>query len=646
MSAYSPFIIIGILNGSVYAMAALGLTFTYRTTGVFNFGQGAIGAGAAYFFYELRTQHHIAWPLALGLTVLIFGIAIGLALERLSRTRGMSTPGMRIVATVAVMVVFQALIIIRYGGAPIALIGQQIIPLHQFTVFGAAITSTQIFVTAFVAVAAIGLYLWVQHTRIGARSRAVVDNAELLALAGVNPNGVRRWAWCVGCTFAVVAGVLATQVLGSLESNLLTLLLVNAFAAVAIGAFRSLPLTYAGGLIVGLVTALTTKFVGPYPALGGLPEAMPFLLLFAVLLLLPSNRNRVLRRRIGTSSTTGPGSVRSRIAMFGTGAIILVLAPHVIDQTKLPGLTGAVVGATLFFSLGLLVRLSGQVSLCQYTFAAVGAVTFSHLMTGLHLPWGVAVLLSGLIVVPIGAALALPAIRLSGVYLALATFGFGILVSNLFYNSSFMFGVAGFIPAPRPAGFTSPLSYYYLVLVVVCACAGVVFLIHRSRIGRLLRGMADSPTVVETNGTDLRTLKVTVFCISAFLAGIFGALIGPVTNSITPTSFDPFNSLTLLAVLAIAGAGVIRYGFVGGIGLFLIPVFISNATVANYLPLLFGVSAIATAALVGSAGNFQRRLARWKSRVIGRGTPGEETDLPAPAVVSGSADRASLGVER
>jgi ABC-type branched-subunit amino acid transport system permease subunit len=340
-------------------------------------------------------------------------------------------------------------------------LGQAIIPLHRYVVFGTLITSTQIFVTAFVAAAAIALYLWVQHTRLGAKSRAVVDNAELLALTGVNPSGVRRWAWCIGCAFAVVAGVLATQILGSLDSNLLTLLLVNAFAAVAIGAFRSLPLTYVGGLVVGLVTTLTTKFVGPYPALGGLPEAMPFLLLFAVLLLLPRNRERVrvLRQRISTASRTWSSSVGSRIAMFVGGAIILVLAPHVFDQTKLPGLTSAVVGATLFLSLGLLVRLSGQVSLCHYTFAAVGAVTFSHLMTGLHLPWGVAVLLSGLIVVPIGAALALPAIRLSGVYLALATFGFGILVSNLFYNSSFMFGMGSFIPAPRPAGFSSPLSY-------------------------------------------------------------------------------------------------------------------------------------------------------------------------------------------
>jgi branched-subunit amino acid ABC-type transport system permease component len=645
MSAYTPFIIIGILNGSVYAMAALGLTFTYRTTGVFNFGQGAIGAGAAYFFYELRSQHHIAWPFALVLTVLIFGIAVGLALERLGRTRGMSTPGMQIVATVAVMVTFQALITIRYGGAPISLIGQGIIPVDQYVVFGTVITSTDIFVTAFVAAAAVGLYVWVQHTRIGARSRAVVDNAELLALAGVNPNGVRRWAWCIGCTFAVVAGVLATQVLGSLDPDLLTLLLVNAFAAVAIGVFRSLPLTYAGGLIVGLVTALATKFAGPYPALGGLPAAMPFLLLFAVLLLLPRNRERVLRQRIVTSLKRAD-STRSRAAMFGAGAIVLVAAPFVIGQAKLPGLTGAVVGATLFLSLGLLVRLSGQVSLCQYTFAAVGAVTFSHLTAGLHLPWGVAVLLSGLIVVPIGVALALPAIRLSGVYLALATFGFGILVSNLFYNKSFMFGDVGFIPAPRPAGFTSPLSYYYLALVLVCVCAGIVILIHRSRIGRLLRGMADSPTVVETNGADLRTLKVTVFCISAFLAGIFGALIGPVTNSITPTPFDPFNSLTLVAVLAIAGGGVIRYGFVGGIGLFLIPVFISNATVANYLPLLFGVSAIANVALAGSADNFRIRVARWKNRVFGKRNAGEDPDLPTPAVASGPEERASLGVER
>src|SRR5207237_8607812 len=93
----------------------------------------------------------------------------------------------------------------------------------------------------------------------------------------------------------------------------------------------------------------------------------------------------------------------------------------------------------LFASLGLLVRTSGQVSLCHIAFAAVGASTAARAV-GAGFPWPLAVLVGGLMAVPIGALLAIPAIRLSGVYLAIATFGFGLVMQRLFYASMLMFG--------------------------------------------------------------------------------------------------------------------------------------------------------------------------------------------------------------
>jgi len=123
-----------------------------------------------------------------------------------------------------------------------------------------------------------------------------------------------------------------------------------------------------------------------------------------------------------------------------------------------------------------------------------------HFANGLKLPWLLALLLAGLVAVPVGAFVAIPAIRrLSGVYLALATFGFGVLLSNVFYTTSAMFGQAvGGIPVPRPLARIGPWNlstdngFYYLL------CSSRHYRIHhlliqRGRLGRLLRGLADSP---------------------------------------------------------------------------------------------------------------------------------------------------------
>jgi ABC-type branched-subunit amino acid transport system permease subunit len=160
---------------------------------------------------------------------------------------------------------------------------------------------------------------------------------------------------------------------------------------------------------------------------------------------------------------------------------------HLTDWTTFLAMT------TVFMSLGLLVRTSGQVSLCQVSFIAIGAVAFSHFTVGSHIGWFLALILAGLIVVPIGALLAIPAIRLSGLYLALATFGFGILLQGMFYTQDYMFGSNGIGRAmPRPSIATSDKSYYFLVLALVVGAAVFIIALNRSRLGRLLRGASDS----------------------------------------------------------------------------------------------------------------------------------------------------------
>jgi ABC-type branched-subunit amino acid transport system ATPase component/ABC-type branched-subunit amino acid transport system permease subunit len=233
-------------------------------------------------------------------------------------------------------------------------------------------------------------------------------------------------------------------------------------------------------------------------------------------------------------------------------------------------------------------------------FAAIGAVAFSRLALQAGVPWLPALLISGLVAVPIGALLAIPAIRLSGLYLALATFGFGLVLSDMFYQSSLMFTVtATGIAVPMPhlswLHVDTPTGFYYVVLVATVLSAILVVALVRGRLGRILRGMAESPTALASSGTSINVTRVLVFCISAYLAAIAGAFIGMTLQTVNGQSFDPFVSLTILAVIMIITGWEPWNALIAAAGLALIPAYVSSATTSTYLQCLFGVGAVLAA---------------------------------------------------
>ena len=154
---------------------------------------------------------------------------------------------------------------------------------------------------------------------------------------------------------------------------------------------------------------------------------------------------------------------------------------------------------------------------------------------------GAAVLIGALIAVPVGALLAIPAVRRSGLFLALASFGFAVLFEQLVYPTNLFGGSEGNLPAPRPSFASGDKAYYYLLLAFVAASIILVTMLQRGRLGRLMRAMADSPTALNTSGMSVTAVKVIVFCVSAFLAGLGGALLGPVTGTASPA--QTFSSL-------------------------------------------------------------------------------------------------------
>jgi ABC-type branched-subunit amino acid transport system permease subunit len=527
-------------------------------------------------------------------------------------------------------VAVQQVIIIRYGASAISM--RPFLPTATWRIFGVNVGKDQLIVMA-IALAGMGAltYLFVA-TRVGRSMRAVVDQPDLLALTATSPVKVRRQAWLIGTAFTGLSGVLLAPSVG-LDSAVLTLLVVQAFGAAAIGMFTSIPLAYVGGLVVGVLSALSTKYVASVSWLQGIPASLPFIILFAVLVGAPQRwlvdftverKQRIAERR----QLSGWG----RIALGIVVTAVALRLPYAVGA-RLPVYTAALAHVVVFLSLALLMRTSGQVSLAQLGFAAVGAAASARLATEAGLPWLAAVLLGGLVAVPVGGLLAIPAIRRSGLYLALATFGFAVLLERLLFSTGLMFGGnASSVPAPRPSFATGDRAYFYVVLVFVVGSILLIAGIHRSRLGRLLQAMADSPTAVSTYGTSVTAIKVIVFCVSAFLAGLGGALLGPVTGSASPGNFGTFASLLLVVVAVIVPGAEVTASIGAAFALIVMPSYISSAELTDYLPVLFGVSAVSVA--MGHAGS---HAPAWLARAASRARP-----QPQRSPVRTRLDRAPL----
>ena len=604
MQEFLPFIIAGIAAGSIYGLAATGLVLTYKTSGIFNFGQGALATAAAYIFYAMHYANNINWVISLVVSVVIAGPLMGLGMERISRRLSQQSVAWKIVATTGLILIVQGLGTIKYGSDTIDV--PQFLPkgADSFEVGGVNISYAQLIVTVVGVVAVAGLYALFRWTRTGTAMRAVVDDPDLLAMQATSPVRVRRTAWIIGTTFAALSGVLVLPFIG-LSAIALTYIVVQAFGAAALGAFSSIPLTFFGAIAIEIVANISQKYVVNIGWLAGLPDSLPFIVLFVALFLLSRRR---LTSRSGVESRPPlqwQGPVRVRVV---TGVVLvglLAVVPWVVGAEKIGFWTIGLTQMILLLSLGLLVKTSGQVSLCQATFGAIGAVAFSQLTVGAGIPWFAALLFAGLIVVPVGAFLAIPAIRLPGLFLALATFGFGIFVQQMLYSTSWMFTVLSNGRAiPRPSIGSSDTGYYYVVLVILVVTALIMVAIHELRLGRLLRGLSDSPLAVATMGLSTNTTRVIVFCISAFFAAISGVLYAASIHFAVSSDihFDPFYSLTLLAILALAPFAEPWYAIFGLIAA-VIPGYLTSTNVTWWLNVIFGVSAVAVALRGGSRGD-------------------------------------------
>jgi branched-chain amino acid transport system permease protein len=573
MEQFLAYGIVGLTSAAIYAIIGSGLVLTYTTTGVFNFAHGAAGMLAAFTYWQLTIGWGWPVPVALAVVLLILAPLFGLGVERVI-IRPVSTLGEaeKLVVTVAML---SGLIAIAQwvwnpnisrtlpGFFPSAA------PVHVGPV---NITWHQV-ITMIVAIAvAVGLRFLLRNTRIGTQMRATVDDKALAGLTGANPDRANQFAWIFSTQLAAIGGIqIAPEI--TLDATQLSLLIVSAYTAAVFGRLRSLPMTFVGAVVLGLAQAYITGYVPSSTALQGLQNATPALLLFLALLVFPHGRLR--GRSLKLNPVPVPSLRGTSVFALGTIAFGVILAT-VLSTTDL-------VTYGPIFSIGLialsfvpLAGYAGQVSLAQLSIAAIGALTWAHLAPDGQ--WW-ALLAAIAIAAAAGAVIAIPALRLTGIYLVLGTTAFAVIMDQWVFTipsitiGKWQIGLFGngtlSAVGPRVFGYAidSEKALMIMASVLLALASFVVVLIRRGTLGRRLIALRDSEAAYAMLGGNLLVSKVIVFAISAGIAGLGGAVYAMQQQSIVAGQFSLEAGLPIFLVAIVGGASSVGTGLFAGTAL-------------------------------------------------------------------------------
>lgn len=570
MSTFLQYTVFGLVLAAIYAVAASGLVVTYTTTGIFNFAHGAIGVVGAFSFWQLETGWGLPTPVALALVLVVVGPGMGLIIDKVIMR------GLEGVSEVTKVVVTIGLLFGLVALVPIIWPSRQVYSISPFfgsesiTVLDVQVSYHQLIAIAIAIVVAIGLRVFLFGTRTGVSMRAVVDNRSLARLNGARPERASTVSWGVGCSLASLAGILLAERVG-LEVVTLTFLVVNAYSAAVVGRLTSLPYTFLGAIVLGLLQSYAQGYITTNPE--WLPDgidvttplrlAIPVILLFVTLLIMP---NAPLRTHGLVRSRESVPKPKWRSSVIGFALMIAAVAVFsgFLDQSDTIGWSRGLAVAIIMLSLVPLTGYGGQISLAPMTFAGIGAFTAANLGAEGSL---VGVLAAVVVAALTGALIALPALRLSGIYLALATLAFAYFVDQVIFTQDAIVS-AGTKPLARMA--LGPLDLsdnrVYMIFLAAMFCllgAGVIFL-RRGPFGRRLQAMKDSPAACATLGLNLTVTKVQVFMLSAAIAGLGGVLLAGVQQNAAATEFNAIQNLPVVLLAVAGGIALVSGSAFGG----------------------------------------------------------------------------------
>lgn len=626
--------------GSVYALLGLGLVLVHRASGVVHVAHGATAMYVSYVFVELRETGGLVLPLGAGAVriqlsdepgtalavagALTVAAVLGLLLHLLVFRPLRAAPALaKVVASVGVMVVLQAVAVLQFGSANRFV--EPLLPNRPLRLLGVLVPADRLLLAVAALVAAALLAAGFRFTTLGLATRAAAEDDDAATLLGWSPDRLAAASWVAASVLAGLAGILIAPIT-ALNPLTYTLLVVPALAAALVSGLEGFGTTVAAALALGMAQSELVKLQSEQPWLGtlNLRAALPFLVIVAVMVL----RGRLVPSRATPPAARLPAAGRPRRPVLSTGAAVALgaVALTLLSGDYRLGLVRSLIGAILCLSVVVLTGYVGQLSIAQMALAGVAGFSLSRLSQGLGVPFPVAPLLAAAAAGGVGLLIGLAARRVRGVDLAVLTLAAGVAVDEVVFRNPRLTGGLGGSRVPDPAlpgidlaasGSEGPrLAFGLLVLVTLAGCCLAIARLRLGPLGRRLLAVRVNERAAAAAGVDVARTKVTAFVLAAFLAGLGGALLGYSQGQLSYESFGVFASLSVLAVAYLGGVASITGAVLGGLlipgGVLSVLLDVGIGFGPEHQLLLSGLALLGIAVLVpeGLAGLLQRSATR------------------------------------
>ena len=677
MDQYLLFAIVGLGSGCLYAALSMGLVITYRGTGIINFATGAMATWGAFVYDELSRTGDLVLPVIvlphrIGLSggsgtvpfaaAILLGVLscslVGLMVHFLVFRPLRRAPILaRVVASVGVLLVIQALIVMHFTST--ARVVAPILPNEPTGFAGISFSRDRIWLTAVVFATAVAAWAWFRFTRLGLATRASTENERAVSLARFSPQALAGSTWVLSSTLAGFLIILTAPIV-TLTPLTYILAIVPALAAAVVGRLTSIAVSVAGafglGIFQSIVIYQTTNPWWPDWAVTGISDALPF----GVIVIALFGLGHSLPTRGAVESDPLPEVVRPKMRPQVVAATVLIAAvlTAVTEGSYRLGIITSMIMTVVMLSLVVLTGLVGQISLAQAAIAGAAGFALSKLGDSLGIPFPFSLLLAALMATGFGLIVGTSALRIRGVQLAVVTLSGAVALEEFVFRNPSITGLFG-NPISDPTLFgwnlgvregrnLARLEFGFLVLAVVTVCAVAVGNLARSATGRRFLAIRSNERAAASIGISVASTKMLAFGIASFLAGVGGSLLGYSRGQLSAESFAVLIGLSFLALAYLSGitsvAGAIIAGLFAPLGI----AYISADRIAplgKWYQFLAGVSLVVTAiffseGVAGAYRHYLRRLRAWRAArsavaamreggESGHGVPSLTDDIPA-----------------
>ncbi len=598
--------VLGLITGLTYAAFAAGFVLIYRSTGVLNFAHAELGAFGLAVFVLLINNYGVPWWPAFALSIIACSV-IGMVIEMVVVRRLFASP--RLVLLIATIGVGQILLVARVAWIP-DINASGVVP----TAFRATweptdslrLQARELIVIAVVPllVAALGLFL--TRSRFGLAVRASASNPDTARVYGTSPRRVSTIVWTISGAFAGSTAILIAP-LQNVQAGLVDdsgqalaeVLLLRVLVVSLLARMRSLPLTLAAGLGVGLVEKIVRDNVSSTNQT--IVDLMMFLAVLVVVLWLARGERDDTGWSLSPKSSPIPEKLRSvwwvtHLNHMGFTLLFggLALLPLVVTSNS--GIftwTVILLWAMVALSLTILTGWSGQLSLGQFAFVGVGGLTTIAITKGhdipipfdlfdvsVQLPWGAGLAVGTLVGVLFAMLIGLPALRVRGLFLTVATLAFAVASARWLLNQDFFTGGTS---SPRPASAPkvgsfdfgdSRRSLYFLCLGALMLAAWITAKLRASGIGRTLIAVRDNEDMAAASTVSPARAKLAAFGVAGGMAAFAGGLLVTVIPSLQPSmTFAAGESIQVVVIAIIGGLGSVAGPILGALWVRGIPEF-------------------------------------------------------------------------